>query len=237
MGLPPSYAAALGPAGARPATRHPGAAASPRPGLADLLTGTLAAEVLRDDGAPLDLVTLAELAGRLAAADGLWRPVVRHDPDRRWYTRLLLTGVVEVWLIGWAPGQHTEVHDHGGALGALAVADGEVEEDVHTARAGSWEQRWTRRHSRGEVIRFAADHVHRVVNRAQGPATTIHAYSPPELPLRYASSDTTRAGRLSTPIAPTAVTATSVSLAPAPVTGGWAAPADGRPAMTTAADR
>ncbi|MBL7490251.1 cysteine dioxygenase family protein [Frankia sp. AgB1.9] len=159
-------------------------------GLAQLLAGgSLAADVLRDEGESLDLATLTELAGRLAATERLWRPIVRHDAAKRWYTRLLLTGVVEVWLIGWSPGQHTAVHDHGGALGALAVADGAVEEDVHAPHGGSWEPRATRRHAQGRVVGFGADHVHRVINRTAVVATTVHAYSPPEVPLRYANAD------------------------------------------------
>jgi predicted metal-dependent enzyme (double-stranded beta helix superfamily) len=160
--------------------------------------GPLSADVLRDDGDPLDLASLTALAGRLAAVRPLWRPVVRHNPGKRWYTRLLLTGVVEVWLIGWAPGQHTEVHDHGGALGALAVADGAVEEDVHTVDDGSWTPRATRRYATGDVAGFTTDHVHRVINRTDLPATTVHAYSPPEIPLRYAAAQ----GAISVPSVP-----------------------------------
>lgn len=181
-------------------------------GLARLLAdGPLAADVLRDEGEPLDLASLTDLAGRLAATERLWRPVVRHDPDKRWYTRLLLTGVVEVWLIGWAPGQHTAVHDHGGALGALAVADGLVEEDIHAPHGGSWEPRGTRRYPKGRVVGFGADHVHRVINRSAVAATTVHAYSPPEVPLRYASPD----GSVAVPAAPAAQLTTG-RIAPAP---------------------
>jgi predicted metal-dependent enzyme (double-stranded beta helix superfamily) len=153
------------------------------------LAGHLGDELMCDEGDPLDLATLTALVRRLAATRRLWRPIIRHDADKRWYTRLLLTGVVEVWLIGWAPGQHTEVHDHGGALGALAVADGTVEEDLHVADGGSWQARGTRRHAQGSVAGFTADHAHRVINRSELPATTVHAYSPPEVPLRYAARD------------------------------------------------
>jgi hypothetical protein len=142
----------------------------------------LPAELLRDDLDPLDLPALRDIAARLAAARWLWRPLVRHESDRRWYTRLVLTGAVEVWLIGWSPGQHTDVHDHGGALGALAVAEGTVEEDLHR---GDWSALSRRRHESGGVVGFPARHVHRVLNRSDLPATTVHAYSPPELPLRY----------------------------------------------------
>ncbi|WP_154676763.1 cysteine dioxygenase [Parafrankia discariae] len=138
---------------------------------------------LVDEPMTLGLADLRELVSRLAGADLAWRPLVRHDPHSRWYTRLLLSGAVEVWLIGWYPGQRTEIHDHGGALGALAVAEGAVEEDEC---GPDWRIARTRRHGTGALATFRPDHVHRIVNRGNGLATTIHAYSPPELPLRYA---------------------------------------------------
>lgn len=138
---------------------------------------------LVDEPMTLGLADLHELVARLAGADLAWRPLVRHDPDSRWYTRLLLSGAVEVWLIGWYPGQRTEIHDHGGALGALAVAEGAVDEDECGA---DWQITRTHRHGAGALAVFRPDHVHRIVNRGHGLATTIHAYSPPELPLRYA---------------------------------------------------
>ncbi|MBX6390003.1 MAG: cysteine dioxygenase family protein, partial [Frankia sp.] len=186
---------------APPARGHDGVR-GPLAGLVDVLPTALAERVLRDDGDTLDLPTLAELARRLAAADGTWRPVVRLDPRRRWYTRLLLTGVVEVWLISWLPGQHTEVHDHGGALGALAVAEGEVDEDVHVSRAGAWAAGRTRRHRQGDVVQFPVEHVHQVLNRGTAPAVTVHAYSPPELPLRYVPPSAPATAAISGPGAP-----------------------------------
>lgn len=126
---------------------------------------------------------LAALAGRLAAARQVWRPVVRHDPAERWYVRLLLTEAVEVWLIGWAPGQRTAVHDHGGALGALAVAEGRLREEVYDA---AWRPAGRRVHRAGASVTFPAEHVHRVGAAGGRVATSVHAYSPPALPLRYA---------------------------------------------------
>lgn len=138
---------------------------------------------LVDEPSALGLWDLSDLVTRLVRAEHVWRPLVRHDPRRRWYTRLLLSGVVEVWLIGWYPGQRTEVHDHGGALGALAVAEGAVDEDEC---GGDWATLRQHRHRAGALVNFEVEHVHRIVNRGQVNATTIHAYSPPELPLRYA---------------------------------------------------
>jgi rhodanese-related sulfurtransferase len=119
---------------------------------------------------------------RLAAARPVLRDVVRHDPGKRWYTRLLLSGSVEVWLIGWVEGQRTGIHDHGGALGALAVAAGTVDEVVYDADLRHGQRR---RHGAGAVVEFGPDHVHEVIGAGSATATTIHAYSPPGLPLRY----------------------------------------------------
>ncbi|SQD96194.1 Cysteine dioxygenase type I [Parafrankia sp. Ea1.12] len=187
--LRPAVAAtheATSPGAAPPGATSPGAAPSgaTSPGAAPSGVAPLVPDrFLVDEPMTLGLADLRELVARLAGADLAWRPLVRHDPDSRWYTRLLLSGAVEVWLIGWHPGQRTEIHDHGGALGALAVAEGAVDEDECGA---DWQITRTHRHGAGALAVFQPDHVHRIVNRGHGLATTIHAYSPPELPLRYA---------------------------------------------------
>ena len=79
---------------------------------------------------------LAELTDRVAGEAGRWRPVLRHDPLTRWYTRLLATDRVEVWLLGWTPGQQVPAHDHGGAAGAFTVVEGVLVED--RLDPGSW---------------------------------------------------------------------------------------------------
>ncbi|MCM3924539.1 cysteine dioxygenase family protein [Frankia sp. AiPs1] len=143
----------------------------------------LPAACLSDEPGTVDLATLRDLTAAFAGVPAIWRPVIQHRPDRRWYTRLLLSATVEVWLIGWYPGQQTEVHDHGGALGAMTVAEGRVEEDRYDR---NWTITRVREHRTGASVGFGAKHVHRVANRGQEIATTIHAYSPPELPMRFA---------------------------------------------------
>ncbi|PRC61408.1 cysteine dioxygenase, partial [Mycobacterium sp. ITM-2017-0098] len=39
----------------------------------------------------------------------------------RWFTRLHGNDELDVWLISWVPDRSTELHDHGGSLGALTV--------------------------------------------------------------------------------------------------------------------
>jgi rhodanese-related sulfurtransferase len=94
---------------------------------------------------------LAEVAVELADQHTLWRPILRHDPSRRWYERLLLTSRIEIWLIGWAAGQGTRMHDHGGAHGAFAVVDGGLVEAAADARTA---------HRAGSVSWFGPDWVH-----------------------------------------------------------------------------
>lgn len=125
---------------------------------------------------------LAGLTARLAATPGLWRSLVRHDPAERWYERLLLTDHLEIWLIGWAPGQGTPPHDHGDAAGAMAVAEGSLLEEVFERT--SLAPARTAVHRPGATLAFPSDHVHRVRNVAAVNATSIHAYSPPERPMR-----------------------------------------------------
>ncbi|CAO5150577.1 Cysteine dioxygenase [Frankia sp. AiPs1] len=153
-------------------------------------------QCLSDEPGQVDLRTLRTLTAALAAHPQVWRPVIRHRADRRWYTRLLLSATVEVWLIGWCPGQQTEIHDHGGALGALTVVEGQVEEDRFDR---AWSLTGVRAHRPGASVGFGIRHVHRVANRSTHLATTIHAYSPPELPLRYSPTDSGAAG--TTPVA------------------------------------
>jgi predicted metal-dependent enzyme (double-stranded beta helix superfamily) len=128
---------------------------------------------------------LAQITRRLSRSGIAWDSLVRHDPDARWYTRLLRTDAVEIWLLGWWPGQGTAVHDHGGALGALTVLDGLLAEDVYDV---DWQPEGRRHHVAGTTAAFMPEHVHAVTATGHTPTTSIHAYSPPALPLRYTPS-------------------------------------------------
>jgi len=46
----------------------------------------------------------------------------------RWFTRLHGDDELDVWLISWVPDRSTELHDHGGSLGALTVLSGSLRE-------------------------------------------------------------------------------------------------------------
>lgn len=140
------------------------------------------AQDLLDHKTAIPARRLARLAGAIAAAPALWRPLVRHDPAERWYERLLLTDHLEVWLIGWSPGQGTPPHDHGNAAGAMAVAEGTLLEEVWESAA--LEGPRTAVHRPGATLAFPPDHVHRVRNVDAVNATSVHVYSPPDRPMR-----------------------------------------------------
>jgi predicted metal-dependent enzyme (double-stranded beta helix superfamily) len=128
---------------------------------------------------------LAALTAELAELTDAWRTVVRHDPVRRWYELIFQNRAVEVWLIGWAPGQWTAPHDHGGADGAFTVLEGTLTEEVYVGDGRP--PRWVaaNRHGEGAVVGFGPHYVHAVGNDANRNATSVHAYSPPDRSMRY----------------------------------------------------
>jgi predicted metal-dependent enzyme (double-stranded beta helix superfamily) len=105
---------------------------------------------------------------------------VRFASPQRWWSRLALTEEVEVWLLSWLPGQHTEPHDHGGASGAFSVVLGSVSETYRYPGAGIHQ----RTHDLGSAIGFGPGRAHQVWNTSTEKAATVHAYSPPLVPTR-----------------------------------------------------
>jgi Cysteine dioxygenase type I len=126
--------------------------------------------------------------------------------DARWFTRLHADDELDVWLISWVPGHTTELHDHGGSLGALTVLSGALHE-----YRWDGERLRRRRLDAGDQAAFPLGWVHDVgrphddAARLGGPprrrairgssaptltdpATTtlsVHAYSPPLTAMSY----------------------------------------------------
>jgi predicted metal-dependent enzyme (double-stranded beta helix superfamily) len=115
---------------------------------------------------------LAEIAYDLAAS-GAWVSHARVDPDRRHHARLVLAEDYEAWVLGWAPGQHVGVHDHGDASGALVVVEGELTEDLPRRR------RPRRRLGVGATSIVPTGELHDVGNASRAAAFSVHVYSPP----------------------------------------------------------
>jgi len=111
----------------------------------------------------------------------------------RWFTRIHGDDELDVWLISWVPGHPTELHDHGGSLGALTVVSGSLNEF-------RWDGRGLRRRrlDAGDQAGFPLGWVHDVVwaprpvpDRATAavvpvqPTLSVHAYSPPLTAMSY----------------------------------------------------
>lgn len=108
----------------------------------------------------------------------------RLPTDERWYNRLYGDDELDIWLISWVPDKSTELHDHGGSLGALTVVSGALKEtrwDGHALR--------DRELTAGDQAGFPLGWVHDVVwAPAPAPAAvtlSVHAYSPPLSAMSY----------------------------------------------------
>jgi hypothetical protein len=116
--------------------------------------------------------------------------------SRRWFTRIDGDAELDVWLISWVPGQPTELHDHGGSLGALTVLSGSLNEF-------RWDGKSLRRRrlDAGDQAGFPLGWVHDVVWAPRPvpeptigavasafkvqPTLSVHAYSPPLTAMSY----------------------------------------------------
>lgn len=184
---------------------------------------TAVVEALAFGDARLTRQQLAALVGQIRGHDALWRPVVRHDFDHRWYIRLHWSRTVEVWLLGWQPGQDTRVHDHGGSSGAFVVTEGTLTERY--GRVDRWAGGRRRTHQRGRACWFGPDYAHNLGNTGPGVATSVHAYSPPLSTMTYYRTDVPALVPCETVF--TAGPEPGIDLEQATSAGGYAAPVPG----------
>lgn len=144
-----------------------------------------------------DLLQTTDLAAD-AVLDGRYQhllPASGLPTDSRWFTRIHGDERLDIWLISWAPGHATELHDHGDSLGALTVLSGALDE-FHWDGA----QLAQRRLNAGDQASFSRGWVHDVVWAPSdpGPTLSVHAYSPPLVEMSYydvADDDTLRRQR------------------------------------------
>jgi hypothetical protein len=110
--------------------------------------------------------------------------------DRRWFTRVHGDDELDIWLISWVRGHATELHDHGGSLGALTLLSGALDEF-------RWDKDQLRRRrlEAGDQAAFPLGWVHDVVwapgtsgpteSITVAPTLSVHAYSPPLTAMSY----------------------------------------------------
>lgn len=136
-------------------------------------------------GAPLGTHELLAIARQLAGSEARWRPHVVHDVEERRPVRLVVTDSYEAWVIGWTHGQTVELHDHGGAVGALVVAEGVLTERVlHDGELRARDLRT------GAQVELPSGLVHEVVASSADATTSIHVYSPPLTSMAFYDQDT-----------------------------------------------
>jgi hypothetical protein len=120
------------------------------------------------------------IAASFAGAPHLWPVAPRFNPVDRWYHRLAEQPDYEVWLLTWLPGQGTDLHDHGGSAGAFHVMSGSLTEDTVAGgdQPGDPARITARELGEGAGRRFGPRHIHRITNRSNHPAISVHAYGP-----------------------------------------------------------
>ena len=116
---------------------------------------------------------LERRARELAANQQLWLRHV-HFGTPRVCVPIDVGPDVEVWLLMWAPGQGTGLHDHGGSSGCFTVLHGTISELVIDADG----QPHVDSYSEGDVRMFDSDIVHDVFNDGTEGAITLHVYRP-----------------------------------------------------------
>lgn len=116
----------------------------------------------------------ARIALDVAADRSRWARLLRYDPDERFSALVDASDEVEIWLLSWLPGQHTDFHDHGDTAGAFTVVTGALSERAR--RIGTPEADHVVRPGQARV--FGPGYAHQVRNAGVDPAVSIHVYRP-----------------------------------------------------------
>lgn len=128
----------------------------------------------------LSVAELRRFAAALAADRGRWQHAVPHadeagDEGARAYELIWDDADVNAWVICWSEDQDTGFHDHDESAAAIRVVSGRVREDRLTLGGAPI----SREAGPGETLTVEPVAIHRVLHAGDGPAVTIHAYSPP----------------------------------------------------------
>jgi predicted metal-dependent enzyme (double-stranded beta helix superfamily) len=128
---------------------------------------------------PGTLEELEQIVTDVDRSPWLWGDAVTFGAERRSHRVLYKTAQLEIALFGWAAGQDTVFHDHGGASGAAFICGGVLTEDVIEAADGQILTQRTRTRRADAAFSFGPDYIHRVRHDPKyGIALSIHAYTP-----------------------------------------------------------
>jgi hypothetical protein len=131
------------------------------------------------NASPTSLGQLEQIVTDVGRSPWLWGHAVTFDLERRSHRVLYKTDALEIALFGWATGQDTLFHDHGGASGAAFVCSGMLIEDVVDAVDRIVTRRDTHTRRAESAFSFGPDYIHRVRHDpTHGVALSLHAYTP-----------------------------------------------------------
>ena len=110
------------------------------------------------------------------------------------YSRLVLVEdkAVSVRLLGWLPGQVSEIHDHGGSMCALRVLQGiATESGFELDGCGNAVLLGTESYLTGSVLGCDGNAIHAMGNDAAAidPLVTLHVYRPAPVMRAYQLAD------------------------------------------------
>jgi Cysteine dioxygenase type I len=128
-------------------------------------------------GSPASPEGLRELASAIGRSPRLWGEGISFDAAGIAHRVIRTLPEVEIALFGWAGGQETVYHDHGGASGAVFVCTGHLVETTIEVRDGKLvrERSFSRRAD--SSFGFGPSYIHRVRHDPEfGVALSIHAY-------------------------------------------------------------
>lgn len=138
-------------------------------------------------GPPELLAAVRRLARTRAVAEGgLLRGAIAPSASKRWYEPLFAGDGLDAWLLWWSCGGDIDLHDHGGASGAICVLEGSLVETRGSRRARRLRQRTL---EAGASIAFGPDYVHDIVNAGTEPALSLHVYGPRLEAMTYYRTD------------------------------------------------
>jgi quercetin dioxygenase-like cupin family protein len=123
----------------------------------------------------LSLDQLEQFVQELTMTPERWSDLVEPSEEGRVYAQICDEEEVSAWVICWSQDQDTGFHDHDESAAAVAVIAGHVSEE--RLRIGAPPR--TRVAGPGQTFTVPREAIHRVLHAGEGPAVTIHAYSPP----------------------------------------------------------
>jgi Cysteine dioxygenase type I len=136
-----------------------------------------------DEWGYLGVEWLASASEWLAdAAAGGWAELIGPLPQQRSYRRIVASPNLEAWVILWPEGGRLQLHDHGGASGALSVVTGTLDEHFLAGGRGPGGYRTI---AAGQGVSFDGVYIHDVYNSHAAPATSVHIYSSASRPMSF----------------------------------------------------